>query len=93
MASVARSEHPSKGKTFEINHGGDLKPFEDDPNETIEQVIVLAIKRFQLAAQPHQLGLFKPGEPNPLDPTTTLGAAGVHSGDELTLKPIVVQGG
>jgi len=86
-------EQEAKAKTFEINHDGDLKSFVYLAEETVSAVIVEAIHRFRLAAQPHQLGLFKAGAADPLDPNKTLRKAGVRPDEILILRPIVVQGG
>ena len=94
MESVVEvQEHSAKVETFEINHAGDLKPFKYIADERVETVIVDAIRRFQLAAQPHQLGLFKAGQTNPLESSKTLREADVRPGEVLILRPIVVQGG
>lgn len=94
MSTVAREDHkPPKVKTFGINHAGDVEQFEYEAQHTIEHEIVVAIARFHLAAQPHQLGLFKQGQSAPLTPQLTLAQAHVEPGEVLILKPIVVQGG
>ena len=94
MSTVAQETNPpTRAKTFEINHAGDVHAFAYVANETILKVIELAIVRFRLAAQPHQLGLFKPGATQALEPSSTLEHAGVRPGETLILKPIVVQGG
>ncbi len=91
--AVASAEPAAKANVFDINSAGTVKPFNYKGDETIEQVIAEAIKRFQLPAQQHQLGLFKPGQPDQLGRTLTLEQAGVKPGDTLVLKPIVVEGG
>jgi hypothetical protein len=77
--------------TVVINYGGDEKPFEYDPRETVERLIARAIERFHLTAQPHQLGLFLDGAELPRD--QTLEHAHVKPDVHLLLKQIVVEGG
>lgn len=84
---------PPKANVFDINSAGKVKPFAYKADETILQVIEQAIREFQLPAQPHQLGLFKPGQAEALGSNLTLSQAGVSPGETLTLKPIVVEGG
>ena len=91
--AVAEAALAAEKHVFKINSGGTVEPFPYRPNETIEAVIVEAIARFGLAAQPHQLGLFKQGQTAQLERNLTLEKAGVKPGETLILQPIVVEGG
>jgi hypothetical protein len=78
-------------RTVGVNYGGDVKQFDYEPSETVEHLITVAIARFGLTSQPHQLGLFLDG--NELPRASTLEAAGVRPHADLVLKQIVVEGG
>ncbi len=93
-AAVTEASPSPKADVFDINSGGKVKPFVYKADETILQVIEQAIREFHLPARAHQLGLFKSASAtDPLNPNATLKSAGVHPGDKLILKPIVVEGG
>lgn len=95
MTSVAHAQNPpEQAHVVELNYGGDIKPLAYRADETVQQVIQHGIQVFQIAAQPHQLGLFLNGTQLDSQNTgQTLGAVGVKPGDRLVLRQIIVEGG